>query len=83
MASPLPNLRQVKLSEPRSTPTKKIRDDIDVERWKSTTGYKDYCLWICRLNAAIIGHDSLTIDESEMSEVSLSLVWQKLFLTKR
>ncbi|KIJ62974.1 hypothetical protein HYDPIDRAFT_93620 [Hydnomerulius pinastri MD-312] len=39
-----------------SPPQTKIRDDADVDEWKSTTGYRDYMLFLRRLNEAVVGY---------------------------
>jgi hypothetical protein len=70
----MPELRQVSLSRPILPPSEQIKTDLDVEEWKKSTGYKDYCLWIVRLNASVIGHDNVTISASPKSEVSCLLV---------
>jgi hypothetical protein len=69
-ASSMPELRQVSLSRPILPPAKQIKTDSDVEEWKKSTGYKDYCLWVVRLNASVIGHDNASIIASPKSEVS-------------
>jgi serine/threonine-protein phosphatase 2A activator len=68
-APSLPQLREVSLSRPIPPPEKKIRDDRDVDEWKRTTGYKDYCLWVVRLNSSVIGCDIPTVSALEKSEV--------------
>jgi hypothetical protein len=69
-SSEIPQLRAVSLTRPISPPTKRIRDDGDVADWHKTIGYKDYCLWVVRLNASVIGYDIPAVTALPRSEVS-------------
>lgn len=54
----LPNLREVPITivpNIEHLPTLTIRTDTDVELWKQTTGYKDYALFLRRLNESVVG----------------------------
>lgn len=64
----IPDLRHVSLSRPILPPSMQIKTDTDVEEWKRTTGYKDYCLWVVRLNASVVGLDNATILAAPKSE---------------
>jgi hypothetical protein len=66
----IPELRAVSLTRPILPPTKRIKDDSDVADWHKTMGYKDYCLWVVRLNASVIGYDIPTVAALPKSEVS-------------
>lgn len=65
----IPELREVSLTRPILPPDKRIRDDSDVADWHKTTGYKDYCLWVVRLNASVVGYDIPTVAALPKSEV--------------
>jgi serine/threonine-protein phosphatase 2A activator len=67
-----PPLRSVSLTRPIQPPRKIIKDDVDVETWKQTTGYKDYCLFVSRLNDAIIGRDIPSVEQEERTTVSVT-----------
>lgn len=71
MAS-LPPLRSISLTRPIQPPRKIIKDDADVETWKHTTGYKDYSLFISRLNNAVLERDIPSIELEERSIVSVT-----------
>jgi serine/threonine-protein phosphatase 2A activator len=66
----LPPLRSVSLTRPIQPPEKIIKNDTDVDIWKHTTGYKDYCLFVSRLNDAIRGRDIPSVEQEERSTVS-------------
>ncbi|KAF9034493.1 Phosphotyrosyl phosphatase activator [Hymenopellis radicata] len=53
----LVELRAIPLSDLASleVPSQKIHSDYDVEAWKGTQGYKDYALYLRRLNEAVVG----------------------------
>ncbi|KAG8834040.1 Serine/threonine-protein phosphatase 2A activator 1 [Serendipita sp. 399] len=70
----IPELHEISLSRPIQPPTKRIQVDRDVDAWKKTTGYKDYCLWVVRLNASVVGLDIPTIAATEKSEAVLKIV---------
>lgn len=65
----MPDLRHVSLSRPILPPSKQIKSESDVENWKKSTGYKDYCLWVVRLNSSVIGLDNETVQATPRSEV--------------
>jgi serine/threonine-protein phosphatase 2A activator len=69
--APLPPLRSISLTRPIQPPRKIIKDDADVEAWKHTTGYKDFSLFISRLNSAVIERDIPSVDQEERSIVSV------------
>ena len=50
-------LSQISLSSVSSLPlpTLHIRTDTDVEAWKSTTGYRDFGVWVRLLNESVVG----------------------------
>ncbi|KAG6331065.1 hypothetical protein ID866_8026 [Astraeus odoratus] len=52
----LPQLRQIHVSELGDLPQYKIKTDDDVFAWKRTRGYRDYWLFLLRLNEAVVGH---------------------------
>ena len=68
----LPPLRSISLTRPIQPPRKIIKVDADVEIWKHTTGYKDYCLFVSRLNDAVIGRDISSVEQEERSTVSVA-----------
>ena len=54
----LPLLRDIPLSEVLSLPelpTTKIKTDNDLEHWKSMQSYRDYILFLRRLNESVVG----------------------------
>jgi serine/threonine-protein phosphatase 2A activator len=57
-------------------PTLKIHTDHDVDTWRDTNGYRDYALFLRRLNEAVVGnHIPLPPSRSPGNEVSrLSIV---------
>lgn len=58
VAETLPSLREVPLAtipNIEHLPALTIRTDTDVELWKQTTGYKDYALFLRRLNESVVG----------------------------
>lgn len=65
----IPNLREVSLLRPILPPSKQIKSDSDVHDWKKSTGYKDYCLWVVRLNSSVIGIDNASILAAPKSQV--------------
>jgi serine/threonine-protein phosphatase 2A activator len=70
--APLPPLRSVSLTRPIQPPRRIIKDDADVETWKHTTGYKDYNLFVSRLNDAVIEQDIPSVEQEERSIVSVA-----------
>jgi len=70
--APLPPLRSISLTRPIQPPRKIIKDDADVETWKHTTGYKDYSLFVSRLNNAVIERDIPSVELEERSIVSVT-----------
>ncbi|KAI0703840.1 hypothetical protein BC835DRAFT_1317809 [Cytidiella melzeri] len=38
-----------------SVPSQTIRTDEDLERWRTTTGYRDYVVFLRRLNESVVG----------------------------
>lgn len=64
----LPHIPVAALSDVQ-TPSLKIRTDEDVERWKTTSGYKAYLLFLRRLNESVVGYELPFQDDSTDSEV--------------
>jgi hypothetical protein len=67
-------LRQITLSEVgrlEGLPLPRIRDDRDVEKWKTTVGYRDYGLFLRRLNESVVGFD-LTTTTTSSSQMSVT-----------
>lgn len=58
MSQALPNLREISLSDAAklSFPITRIRTDEDVELWKKMPSYRDYTIFLRRLNDSVIGH---------------------------
>jgi serine/threonine-protein phosphatase 2A activator len=79
----IPELQHISLTRPILPPSKKIRNDSDVETWKGTTGYKDYCLWVVRLNNSVIGYDNPTVSAAPKSEVSVLATLCRILLLTR
>lgn len=53
-----PLLRDISLSEVSSLPElpeTQIKTDDDLERWKSMQSYRDYILFLRRLNESVVG----------------------------
>jgi len=48
-------------------PVTRIRTDEDVETWKRTTGFRDYAVFVRRLNDAVLGRTGVV--ELASSEV--------------
>ncbi|KAH9948579.1 Phosphotyrosyl phosphatase activator [Amylocystis lapponica] len=57
MSASLPPLRHIPVSDLHldDVPTTKIRQDEDVEFWKTTRAYQDYGLFLRRLNESVVG----------------------------
>ena len=53
----LPQLREIFLSEATrfSPPTAKIKQDEDVEIWRNSKSYRDYAIFLRRLNESVVG----------------------------
>ncbi|TFK34526.1 hypothetical protein BDQ12DRAFT_636215 [Crucibulum laeve] len=59
MQNNLKNLRRVSLdqvSQLESLPQTRIRTDDDVKKWETTQSYKDYVIFLRRLNESVVGH---------------------------
>jgi serine/threonine-protein phosphatase 2A activator len=57
--SPLPQLRRITLSEVtecKDLPRPRIKTDYDLESWKKTRSYRDFAIFLRRLNEAVVGH---------------------------
>ncbi|KDQ58979.1 hypothetical protein JAAARDRAFT_33711 [Jaapia argillacea MUCL 33604] len=48
-------LRYIPVSEISAGPTLKIRTDYDVDAWKVTQGFKDFGIFLRRLNESVVG----------------------------
>jgi len=59
----LPQMRQIRITELVDLPQQKIRTDDDIATWKRTRGYRDYWLFLLRLNEAVIGYPIQQADE--------------------
>lgn len=68
--APLPEIAPEK-SKQLSNPALRIRTEEDVHLWKSTTGYKNYLLFLQRLSESVVGH---TIPQTPNNETILSPV---------
>ena len=51
-------LRQIHLSNlpDLETPAQKIRSDQDIEVWRTTSSYRDYSIFLQRLNESVVGY---------------------------
>ncbi|KAI0090223.1 hypothetical protein BDY19DRAFT_939099 [Irpex rosettiformis] len=60
---------------PPTTPTQKIRTDADLETWRTTTGYRDYAVFLRQLNESVVGYylpwSSSSPREATISTLSL------------
>jgi serine/threonine-protein phosphatase 2A activator len=68
-------LRQVSLSDLarlEDLPVPRIRVDGDVDEWRNTVGYRDFGLFLRRLNESVVGYDLPTDESSVPSQVRLS-----------
>lgn len=54
---PLPQLREIRVAELAELPQQNIRTDDDVAAWHKTRGYRDYWLFLLRLNEAVANHE--------------------------
>lgn len=54
---PLPRLRKIHVAELAELPQPNIRTDDDVAVWHKTRGYRDYWLFLLRLNEAVANHE--------------------------
>jgi len=73
----LPLLRDIPLSEVLSLPeppTTKIKTDDDIEHWKSMQSYRDYILFLRRLNESVVGTSLPWIPEHHSQSVNRLLV---------
>lgn len=69
MPGQLPPLRQVPIpQDPEALPRTLIRSDSDVQEWRLTQSYRDYTLFLQRLNEAVVGR-FLPWEGPEPSEV--------------
>lgn len=73
-ASPLPALPETHLSDLAhlEEPSLRIRTDEDVVSWKSTTGYKNYMLFLRRLTESVVGYE---LPASGQDQGNLCVVW--------
>ncbi|EGO24892.1 hypothetical protein SERLADRAFT_349062 [Serpula lacrymans var. lacrymans S7.9] len=53
---PLRHVTISEITEYAALPVQKIHSDHDVDYWKTTKGYRDYALFLRRLNEAVVGH---------------------------
>ncbi|KAF8799054.1 Phosphotyrosyl phosphatase activator [Phlegmacium glaucopus] len=77
MQQKLPFLQEITLSEVSSlpaTPTTKIKTDGDLEHWKSMQSYRDYILFLRRLNESVIGTSLPWVPKSHSQSVDRLLV---------
>jgi serine/threonine-protein phosphatase 2A activator len=51
-----PHITLSSLPQPLTPPVPLIKTEEDVERWHRSKGYRDYCLFVQRLNEAVVGH---------------------------
>jgi len=53
----LPQLREISLSQETrfSPPTARIKQDEDVETWRNSKSYRDYAIFLRRLNESVVG----------------------------
>ncbi len=71
-----PELRHWKLPEQPILPTNCIKTDDDVHKWKATQGFRDYGLFVGRLNQAVIGkYLPYTIPEGQTNEVGTGEIY--------
>lgn len=52
----LPQLRKITVAELVQLPQQKIHTDDDVVAWHKTRGYRDFWLFLLRLNEAVVNH---------------------------
>ncbi|KAI6155257.1 hypothetical protein BKA82DRAFT_119106 [Pisolithus tinctorius] len=60
----LPQLRKITVAELVQLPQKKIHTDDDVVAWHKTRGYRDFWLFLLRLNEAVVNHAVPRVDGS-------------------
>ncbi|KAI0806075.1 hypothetical protein BC629DRAFT_1282689 [Irpex lacteus] len=60
----------------RSTPTQKIRTDEDLDLWRTTTGYRDFAVFLRRLSESVVGYTLpwSPPSQSEATVATLSLL---------
>ena len=71
-----PWLEAIPLSEVESlseVPTPKIKTDHDLEQWKSMQSYRDYILFLRRLNESVVGTSLPWIPE-QRSQVGMNWI---------
>ncbi|KIM52999.1 hypothetical protein SCLCIDRAFT_18052 [Scleroderma citrinum Foug A] len=56
-------MRQIRITELVDLPQQNIRTDDDIATWKRTRGYRDYWLFLLRLNEAVVGYPIQQADE--------------------
>ena len=74
-ALPLSQLREISLSQATrfSPPTARIKLDDDVERWRNSKSYRDYAIFLRRLNESVVGR-YLPWESGQPSKVVRSLI---------
>ena len=73
-----PPLRHISIdtvSKLESTPSQKIRLDEDLDAWRTTTGYRDYSVFLRRLNESVVGY-FLPWSSSTPTEVRADTRWE-------
>ena len=68
--APLPEITPEKFKQ-LADPTLRIKIEEDVHLWKTTTGYRNYQLFLHRLSESVVGY---TIPETPIDESTLSPV---------
>jgi serine/threonine-protein phosphatase 2A activator len=71
-----PELRAISSSELEKLseiPHPKIKTDHDLETWKTSQSYRDYSIFLRRLNESVVGY-FLPWQPSETSSVSIALL---------
>ncbi|KAL4074734.1 hypothetical protein V8B97DRAFT_1868004 [Scleroderma yunnanense] len=56
-------MRKIHITELEELPQQKIHTDEDITAWKRTRGYRDYWLFLLRLNEAVVGYSISQTDE--------------------
>ncbi|KAI0068967.1 Phosphotyrosyl phosphatase activator [Artomyces pyxidatus] len=79
MSNALFALRHISIedvSHMRTLPSTKIHTDSDVELWKRTSGYRDYGIFLRRLNEAVVGYELpwTSSSPSEAAKAVLSML---------
>lgn len=73
----LQDLRQISpsdLADLVKSPEQKIRCDEDVAHWRHTTGYRDYQLFLRRLNESVVGYTVPNASDSDAADGGYSKV---------